>query len=311
MKKTIRFLIFTLLAVLLAGCQFMQKDNSTAHQVVEEESFPFPAIPAMITAPEERAAYLLTHYWEKVDFGKHVLGNQDSLMEQGFVDFLSVFPHAIPSVLHESANNMIQHALVDSSRVRPLVDLVEDYLYHPNSPMLNEDYFRVFLEEFLKVDKLSFSVKEELKFHLATVNKNKVGDKVANFTFLTNQNRSVELYQSLTSVTLLFFYDADCNECKHVLSQMKENKDLGYLTQTKQLKIITICVEGSREQWRAISNQFPRDWVKGKVDDTSSILEDFVFRAMPTIYLLDQDKKVLLKDVLWGKLLAYIEAQKG
>lgn len=292
----------------LSSFQSASVSEAGIMQDEQKEPFPYPDIPFMITSPKDRAAYLLTHYWEKVDFSHYVLSQEDPLMEQGFVNFLSVFPHATDSVLHVSVANMIKHALVEKSRTKPLIDLVENYLYNPNSPMLNEDYYRIFLKAFLHINNLSLSTRERLKFHLLSVNKNKVGDKIPNFSILEKQNQLSRLYDISASSILLLFYDADCDACKEVLSEMLESEDLQYLVKSQQLKVVTICIEGSSEQWKKMSEKFPNIWLNGRAPEDSSLFSDFVFRAMPTIYLLDKDKKVILKDVTWTNFIAYCKS---
>ena len=301
-------ILFTLglsLTATLSSYQRMSDSEIYIQQVTQDETFPYPAIPSVITSPAERASYLLTHYWEKVDFNRHTLSSQDALLEQGFVDFLSVFPHAENSVLKEAFRNMLKHALVDASRAETLIKLVENYLYHPNSPMLNEEYYRLFLEECLQVKGLSLADREKMRFHLSAVNKNRVGTIAANFAFADMQNQVMQLHEVQAQSTLLFFYDADCEECKYVLSQMEESAALKKIIESGRVKVVTVCIEGTDQQWKSITRTFPDSWMKGRIEDTSVLVSQYVLRAMPTIYLLDQHKKVVLKDVLLEDLLNF------
>lgn len=73
-------------------------DNSSADTLQgSPRELPLPEVPALLTAPEERAAYVLEHFWDGMDF-RDTLRSRDRLfMEQCFVNFLSLFPHALPS----------------------------------------------------------------------------------------------------------------------------------------------------------------------------------------------------------------------
>ena len=53
-------------------------------------SFPFPAIPEVLTSSEDRKAYLLTHYWEQLDFTDTTLVDNRDVTEQGFVNFIAL-----------------------------------------------------------------------------------------------------------------------------------------------------------------------------------------------------------------------------
>ena len=60
----------------------------------EGQVFPFPAIPEVLTSPEDRKAYLLTHYWEQFDFADTTLVNNRDVTEQGFVNFIALLCRA-------------------------------------------------------------------------------------------------------------------------------------------------------------------------------------------------------------------------
>ena len=303
-----RLLLIALGISLVATLSSYQRNFQEKHsiqRVEQEEVFPFPDIPSVITDSKARAAYLLTHYWDKVDFTRHVLSDRDALMEQGFVDFLSVFPHAESSVLQVAVHNLLKHALVDPSRVVPLIKLAENYLYYPNSPMLDEAYYGLFLEEFLQLKELSLADREKMKFHMSAISKNRVGTRAADIVFTDHKNKLAHLYDVKANSTLLFFYDADCEECKQVLSQMEDNRTLERLSQSGLVKVVTLCIEGSDSMREKISGKFPSSWIKGNVEEMSSLYRTYVLRAMPTLYLLDDDKNVVLKDISWDKLLNY------
>ena len=72
-------LIYSIL--LLTSCQAnpQQADKEQVSQAVEIQTrFPYPEIPMVLTTPEDRKAYLLTHYWERFDFADTTLvANRD------------------------------------------------------------------------------------------------------------------------------------------------------------------------------------------------------------------------------------------
>ena len=57
---------------------------------MSQSSFPFPEIPATLTEPEARKAFLLTHYWDQFSFADTTLVNNRDVTEQGFVNFIAL-----------------------------------------------------------------------------------------------------------------------------------------------------------------------------------------------------------------------------
>ena len=65
-----------------------------------------------------------------------------------------------------------------------------------------------------------------------------------------------------------------------------------------RLRVLAVCVDVPRETWLRQRALLPADWTAGfDADDVIDGGERYVLRAMPSLYLLDSDKKVLLKDV--------------
>ena len=77
-----------------------------------------PEVPSSLTKPAERADYLLTRFWDGIDFsGKDSCVRDTAFMEQSFVDFLSVMPHASSDSVRDMAvGNMLSRAASDSLR---------------------------------------------------------------------------------------------------------------------------------------------------------------------------------------------------
>ena len=89
-KRLISILCSTLIVM---SCQHSDQQNPRISDSVEEsshDSFPFPEIPTMLSTAEDRKAYLLTHYWEQLDFADTTLVNNRDVTGQGFVNFIAL-----------------------------------------------------------------------------------------------------------------------------------------------------------------------------------------------------------------------------
>ena len=68
-------------------------------------------------------------------------------MEQNFVNFVSLFPHLPGKPGLVAVKRLMKAAEADSVVYSLLASLAEKYLYEPESPMVCEDCFLLFLEE--------------------------------------------------------------------------------------------------------------------------------------------------------------------
>lgn len=79
---------------------------------------------------------------------------------------------------------------------------------------------------------------------------------------------------------------------------------LGMLVSGGALRVLAVCAEEDRALWERTKSDLPADWTVAY--DVSGILQKelYVLPAMPTIYVLDSDNTVVLKDprmdVLYG-----------
>src|SRR5699024_5958564 len=129
------------------------------------------------------SAYVLEHFWDGMDF-RYTLRSRDRLfMEQCFVNFLSLFPHALPQSLPSPVGRLLQRAAVDSVAFRLVNSLAEHYLDDPNSPMRNEEHYILFLEALLSLPGLPEAERIRPAYRLETTRKNRPGTIAADFAY--------------------------------------------------------------------------------------------------------------------------------
>ena len=82
-----------------------------------------------------------------------------------------------------------------------------------------------------------------------------------------------------------------------IISQIIHDSDISAHLNNGKLKILAIYTERNESVWNANKNLLPANWIVGK--DISGITENEIYdlKAMPTLYLLDKDKRVLMKDL--------------
>ena len=153
------------------------------------QSFVFPDIPASLTGPQERAAYLSYHYWDNFDFCD--AGNRNDITEQAFSDFLSILP--LTSCPEEGISRLLDKASADSSMFAYFRGLSEKYLYDYGSPLRDEELYIPFLNYYIASDKLDDADKLLPEYQLRNVMKNRVGTIAADFEYESSDGKSSRL----------------------------------------------------------------------------------------------------------------------
>ena len=315
MKRTQVYCLWLIFLVLLQmSCEYKAgqlKGKKIAQQErtlgdMKEASFPFPEIPAMLTQPEERKAYLLEHYWDRFNFGDTTLVNNREVTEQGFVNQISLLADgATPEkVIRESLKNWCSRFMPEAQARQVMMQLADDYLYNPNSPFYNEGLYGVYLETMLEVLPEEDARRSSFDFKLRLLRRNKVGDKATDFSYYLpdRQKKSLATTSTRGNRLLLVFYDPECESCHEVLREMTADASLAGAVKAGRVTVLAVYTEGNQEAWRKGLADMPEGWIIGT--DRQKVKEEALYdlKAMPSLYLLDGQKRVLLKDAPLGQI---------
>lgn len=271
--------------------------TTTRAQSVSEPTFPYPTIPEQLQTPEERGAYLARHYWDNFNFRDTTLIHQPELTEQGFANFLDLLPRLDSLAAVEGADVFCKQAFSTAvpRNVRSyFAELTEHYLYDANSPMLSEELYRIFLHRFAMADGLA-DLRERYQFQLECVEKNRPGTVATDFEYIDRAGHRSSLHETATSdLLLVYFNDPDCERCHAVTEALAADS---LFSSNPRLKVLAVYPDADTELWRREPQHFPVSWIDAyspEGDITTRLL--YVIRATPTLYLLDRDHRVLLKD---------------
>lgn len=250
--------------------------------------FEVPVPPVMMRSMEERAEYMVGNYWNKYSV------DIDSLaLEQAFADWAALcmsVPHSV------SEKSLVSVYEKDSLRVLPLA---RKYLYDPNSPYRDEDLFGV----------LAARVGGEDYSRLARLcSLNAVGTPATDFLFEDARGRRMQLSEVKADYTLLLFGNPGCHACKEIASYLGASGIIASAVDTGIVKVLDIYIDEDLESWREHLADYPRAWLCG-FDPLLAIRDGGLYniRAIPSLYLLDKDKKVVLKDAPVERVCARLE----
>ncbi len=260
--------------------------------------FPLPDVPAMMTDPQERGEFLLVHYWDKFDFADTALVNNRDISEQGFADQLALLAKAPENTAKESLEKLCTGFEVHGHARKVFMQMVDDYLYNPNSPYYNETLYGIYLRRMLASSVLDEAYRTSLQFRLDLISRNRRGTKAEDFTYyLPDGSRNTLYHTPMKGKHLLVvFYDPECQSCHETLRQMIADKQLAEAVSDGRLTVLAVYTEGNFEMWKQTVPEMPRAWII--CTDREQVKERALYdlKAMPSLYLLDSVKRVLFKD---------------
>ena len=270
------------------------------------DSFPFPVIPEVLTSPEDRKTYLLTHYWEQFDFADTTLVNNRDVTEQGFVNFIALLADGTTpeELTRESLENWCSGFVGQEHARQVLTQTADSYLFNSNSPFYNEALYGMYLEALLSKLPQTDAMRSAYRFKLELVRRNNVGDKATDFVYYLSDGSRHTLVSTpvKNDRLLLVFYDPECESCHEVLQQMAADASLAEAVQSGKLNVLAVYTEGNEEAWRKALPDMPEGWTVGTDREAVKTGALYDLKAMPSLYLLDGSKTVLLKDAAYEKI---------
>lgn len=265
-----------------------------------------PKVPSALTKPEERAEYIIGHFWDGMDFADTLRSRDRRFMEQNFVNFLSLFPHARQKALRPYIKGLLKRAAADSLASNIVNDLAEEYLADPYSPMRNEKYYIIFLEEALQLPGLPEYDRIRFTRNLKTAKKNRPGTVATNFSYTNRDGNQRTLRRTHGKWLLLLFYDPACSHCQMTMSALRENALLSQMVSGKEMTVLAVYADGDRKLWDKSKVSVPQEWIAA-IDESGIVENELYFLpSMPVIYLLNSRKRVILKEATLEQLVSWL-----
>ena len=305
-------LIIMFLAVLAVSCTQGKKAE-------QFKALPFPDCipPGMMDNPQDRAEYLAEHYWDDITdpVRKYpsdsilVSGVRKEEIEQKFADWTSVLDMVSFQKAEKAVSRLYERALTcertdSSSNVFEIfTELSYKYLYDPNSPMRNEDYYNVFVRKLALYEGLSPEMKRKYDREARMSALNRTGTVAADFRFADRNGRINTLHGIKAPLTLLFFSNPGCNACMNIINVLREEPAIASMIVSGKMAVLNIYIDEDLQGWRDYMPIYPEEWYNGFDPDlvirTNNIYD---VRAIPSLYLLDEEKRVILKDAPENRL---------
>lgn len=281
-------------------------------QAATDAKFPFPEIPTMLTQPEERKAYLMAHYWDNFNFADTALVNNRNVSEQGAANYLAILADGTltEAQVKGSLDGFCKGMEVQEHARKVFLQMMEDYLYNANSPYHNEALYALFLERMLKSEYVDEARKSSLKFSLDLISRNCPGKVATDFVYFLPDGSRHSLAQTRVKNNrlLLVFYDPECPSCHETMQEMVADGLLAEAVKAGKLTVLAVYTEGNQEVWKRTLSDLPQGWTVGSDHETVKQGALYDLKAMPSLYLMDGTKRVLLKDAPYAKIREEIAA---
>lgn len=231
----------------------------------QQPDFPYPEIPDEVEEPEARMTYLLEHFWQDYAFADSTAMNRE-VGEQGMVDFLNFMQHADSLTAAQGAIALADSLVAHPAAMTFFEGLMARYLGDSESPLYSDVVYVQLLRALPETPQRVWLLEQ--------LAKNRVGDRAADILVRTLDGKEMRLWKVKSEQTLLIFFDPDCRRCQRLDAQLEQEPSI---VQNPRLKVVR--------------------------KDMNDLKGEYYVPHTPALYLLDKEKRVVLKNTNLEALL--------
>lgn len=253
--------------------------------------------------------YYIQHYFDNFAWNDPRIFNT-VVVAQKLKEYCNMIYQLDSPQLDTFVVDALNRAKVNQTSYEYLFDELEYVLGRNISPYKVEHTYIAMLKDALQYPKLSEDRKRRYTRELGFIDKNHEGDTVPNFNIVLANGDTTSFYDVKSEYTLLYLQHPTCPTCHQVRNIMKGLDKLNRAIESGRLKVVMVYFEDDPQVWSNYvqSSEANPKYVQGwNFDQTIDDNNLFDTRTIPYMFLLDQDKRVIKKDLLYNDIEPYIE----
>lgn len=301
----------TLLAsvALLVSCGGRQQSPQTAvsgTQTQRTRVFVPPVAPVSLT-PEETCDYVKEHYWDNFDFTDTVF-----IREADPANMIEAFARYVILLSDEPTNGEPMREVMREAAVsRPMLDyfkmMADKVLHDPNSMLRNDELYIPVLETVIGSGYYDEYELLSPEYDLKLVSQNRLGTVANDIEYTLRSGKRGRLHRIEADYVLLFLSNPECPMCSDVAEAVSTSPMISELVERGSLKVLYLYPDEDLEAWRNHAEDVPSKWIYA-YDAGCRLREQSTYNlsAIPALYLLDKEKKVIVKDATDVSVIEYV-----
>lgn len=256
----------------------------------------------------KRYQYYKTHYFDNMDM------KDDRLLRTPFFNnkletFFTKTVFQIPDSVVKESTRVIEMAEGNSEMEKFLIQYTFNMVNE--SKLMGMDAAMVALAEkyYLsgKADWVDSEFLTKLKDRVQKLKPNLIGNTAPDLKMVSSNNEFYRLSEVYSSLTILVFWEPDCGHCKKEIPLIK--KDVWDKYQNLGIKIFAVFTQVETEEWTTFiqENQL-EEWINVYDPYNQSNFRNlYDIYSTPTIYILDENKKIIAKRIGADQIPDFIE----
>ena len=239
---------------------------------------------------------MIEHYWDNFNFAdtQFIERIEEVEMLRAYATFVQ---HFVGPTDSEPIRRLMQRASASRKMMDYFVRLGEKVLHDPNSPLRSDELYIAVLEAQIASPHYDEYEKMAPKYDLQLARQNRIGHKANDLIYTTADGKRHKLHDITSRYTLLYINNPGCPMCRDITEALRRSGIIGKKTASGELTIVCLYPDEELDAWRKELSAMPTTWIHSY--DHGCVIRQsnsYDLRAIPSLYLLDSEKRVLLKD---------------
>ncbi len=284
----------------MALCASAQTQDSIK---MPETPFEYPLAPDSITSLMGKTSYVMLRFWDKADM-KSLMADTVKF-RKAFHDYVSFIPFAHVDSIKQSAQALTSRFSNDPKALLLIAQTAEKELFGPEADFWSEEPYMLFVRPLLTNKKVKNQDKAHFLSQLKMLNASQIGSNIAPFSYTTRHGAEHNIYDQKGDFILILFKNEDCVDCPMMWLRLEADIATGNVIKDGRLKLVIINPGKDSQEWRSAMANYPYAW---EIGSSEKVGEEVDLRILPNNYLLDNEYKIILKNIDLNQILSLTAA---
>lgn len=284
--------------LMAVGCRRAQAPSTVS---VPKVYYKVPQAPAMLSGQEQVDDFYARNWWRDFDFADTAQAtlSDTAYMVRLFADWATVLGRVPHEVGAECVEQVMDRASASKNTFDMFVMAAREVFADPNSQWRDDELYMPVLRLRIASPFTDEVTRERCRYRLDILSQNRIGHKANNIRYTLFDGFEGTLYGIKAEFTLVFINNPGCEMCRTVREEICASALLSGYIASGRLKVLAIYPDQDLDEWLRYRNEMPSGWING-YDRECVMRTDGTYNlaAIPSLYLLDKDKTVLVKDAV-------------
>lgn len=251
--------------------------------------------------------YQMEHYFDNYPFEDERLLNTPVAFDK-FRQYAAMISQVGDLLPDSVVTRILNQAQVSAKSYNALFETWQKIIGDISSPFWTESVYIEMLHHALASYAVDSLQKQYYQTQLRRFDKNRKGSVIPDFAVMLPNGTKTDIYSIESEYILLYFHNPDCPTCVEIREKLLQMAPLHRAIDQQKIKVVTVFFEKDRAIWQKYLKEqthtaFINTW---NYDNAIESEELFDLSVIPFMFLLDKEKRVIVKDISVEALEAFL-----